>query len=287
MEYFYHSLFADASFSYEDSDIVIFGVPYDGTTSYKPGARNAPSAIREATYNFETYIPDLDMDLYDLPVCDMGNLEVACLPDKVIDQVEDTVRDIAASGKFPLMIGGEHSITVGAIRALSPECYVVCDAHLDLREEFGGSVYNHACVTRRVLDLGVADIFILGARSGTKEEYELARNDPRIHIYSAAEISSRGIGTVLDEIGRKIEGKRVYLSVDADAIDCCHTPGLGTPEPFGMHPGEVRAVVNRFAPVCCGFDYVEVCPVDNGQTAIVAAKIIRELIGLKNITKNR
>lgn len=282
MENFYHPVFADASFSYEESDIIIFGVPYDGTTSYKAGARDAPDAIRNVSYNFETYLPRLGVDLSGIPVCDLGNLEVDCLPDLVTGQVERTVRDIAADGKFPLMIGGEHSITAGAVHALSPDCYIVCDAHLDLREEFGGSIYNHACATRRVLDLGVEDVFIIGARSGTREEYELVRNDQRVSVYSPEEIDARGLEEVMDEIEGKISGKKTYLSIDADAIDCCLTPGLGTPEPFGLLPDDIRAVVDRFGRECCGFDYVEVCPVDNGQTAAVAAKIIRELIGMKN-----
>jgi len=281
MENFFHPVFADASCSYEDSDIIIFGVPYDGTTSYKAGARDAPDAIRHVSYNNETYLPRIDVDLYGLPVCDLGNIEINCLPDLVIDQVEETVREIANDGKFPLMIGGEHSVTVGAVRTLSPECYVVCDAHLDLREDFGGSVYNHACVSRRVLDLGVKDIFIIGARSGTAEEYGLAVDDPRINIYSPEDVAARGLDTIIDEIHKQISGRRTYLSIDADAIDCCFTPGLGTPEPFGLRPEDIRAVVDKFGPECCGFDYVEVCPIDNGQTAAVAAKIIRELIGLR------
>ena len=282
MENFFHTIFADASYPYEDSDIIIFGVPYDGTTSYKAGTRDAPDAIRNVSYNFETYLPRIDLDLSGLPVCDLGNLEIDCLPDLVIDQVERTVREIAGDGKFPLMIGGEHSVTLGAVRALSPECYIVCDAHLDLREEFGGSIYNHACVAKRVLDLGVGEVFIIGARSGTVEEYGLVRSDPRISIYSPEDIAARSLDAVLDEIRGKTSGKRTYLSIDADAIDCCLTPGLGTPEPFGLRPEDIRAVVDRFGPGCCGFDYVEVCPIDNGQTAAVAAKMIRELIGLKN-----
>ena len=281
MEFFFHTVFADASCPYEDSDIIIFGVPYDGTTSYKAGARDAPGAIRNISYNFETYLPRIDVDLSNLPVCDLGNLEVECLPDLVIDQVERAVREIADDGKLPLMIGGEHSVTVGAVRALSPECYIVCDAHLDLREEFGGSIYNHACVARRVLDLGVKEIFIIGARSGTVEEYDFAGSDPRISIYSPEDIDVRGLDAVMDEIHERTSGKRTYLSIDADAIDCCLTPGLGTPEPFGLRPEDIRAVVDRFGPGCCGLDYVEVCPIDNGQTAAVAAKIIREFIGLK------
>ncbi|WP_048148183.1 agmatinase [Methanolacinia paynteri] len=282
MENFFHTIFADASYPYEDSDIIIFGVPYDGTTSYKAGTRDAPDAIRNVSYNFETYLPRIDLDLSGLPVCDLGNLEIDCLPDLVIDQVERTVREIAGDDKFPVMIGGEHSVTLGAVRALSPECYIVCDAHLDLREEFGGSIYNHACVAKRVLDLGVGEVFIIGARSGTVEEYGLARSDSRISIYSPEDIAARGLDDVLDEIRGKTSGKRTYLSIDADAIDCCLTPGLGTPEPFGLRPEDIRAVVDRFGTVCCGFDYVEVCPIDDGQTAAVAAKIIRELIGLKN-----
>ncbi|MBN1195151.1 MAG: agmatinase [Methanomicrobiaceae archaeon] len=275
-----HSLsprhFADADAPYDAARYVLFGVPYDGTTSYRSGTRGGPAAIREASLNFESYLVDYDLDLADVPVCDAGDIEPFSLPDAVVAQVEDVVRDICRGGKVPVMIGGEHSITPGAVRAVAPEWYVVCDAHLDLRPEFGGTRDNHACACRRVYDAGVRNIVIIGARSGTREEYAFAQD---LHLYTADEVRKRGMSTVVREVAGIVGNARTYLSIDADAVDCCATPGLGTPEPFGLSPSDLRDLVRALAPTVVGFDYVEVCPCDAGQTAAVAARIIRDFIG--------
>ncbi len=176
------------------------------------------------------------------------------------------------------MLGGEHTVTVGAVEALQPDCFVVCDAHLDLRDELYETPYSHGCVTRRVYDAGVRSIFIIGARSGCAEQYAFA---DRVTLYTADEVRERGITAILREIAGAIAGKRTYLSIDADAVDCCETPGVGTPEPFGITSCDLREVVRTLAPHVVGFDYVEVCPIDAGQTAAVAAKLIREFIALR------
>jgi agmatinase len=275
MPYFSHTSFADADSSYEDAAYVIFGVPYDGTTSYRAGTRHGPRAIREISYNFETYITDFNIDLADVPIADLGDIEPSSLPGDVVAQVRTAVAQLLGDGKVPIMLGGEHSVTVGAVQAVQPDAFVVCDAHLDLRTEYGNTPFNHACVTRRVAEEDVGEIFIVGARSGTAEEFEFARD---LHLYSADEVRRRGIGAVIDEIVAAVEGRSLYLSIDADAIDCCLTPGLGTPEPFGITHWDVRALVRALAPLSLGFDYVEVCPIDAGQTAAVAARIIRDFI---------
>jgi agmatinase len=277
MHYFSHNFFADAEAEYEDARYVIFGVPYDGTTSFRAGTRHGPEAIRKFSYNFETYLPGTGIDLTEVPFTDAGDLEPASLPGEVIAQVRDAVGGFVRDGKIPVMLGGEHTITVGAVQAIRPDCYVVCDAHLDLREEYGGTPDNHACVTRRIHDGGVRDIFIIGARSGPKEEYEFAR---RLHLYTADDVRERGITAVIDEILTAVGKKSVYLSLDADAIDCCLTPGLGTPEPFGLTPLDLREVVRAIGPLAVGFDYNEVCPIDAGQTAAVAARLVREFIAV-------
>lgn len=278
MEVFLSTLFADADAEYADAGYVIFGAPYDGTSSYRAGSRDAPGAIRAVSYNFETYLPAPGIDLADVAVCDLGDLEVLSLPDLVVDQVRETAAMIVQDGKVPVLIGGEHTVTPGVVAAVKPACYVVCDAHLDLRDEFGGTKWNHACATRRVMDLGVEDIFVVGARSGTAEEFELVGESDRLHMYTADDIADHGIAAVIREIKEIIGDRSLYLSIDADAVDCCLTPGLGTPEPFGITTRDLRSVVRAFAARASGFDYVEVCPVDAGQTAAVAAKLIREFI---------
>ena len=275
MQSFSTTLFADADAEYSSADYVLFGVPFDGTTSFKAGCRDAPLAIRQVSYNIETYLPFYDLEMTDVPVHDMGDMYVECLPDLMVEQVADAVSDLMKDEKVPIMMGGEHSVTIGAVQTLKPKWYVVCDAHLDMQDEYRGSPFNHDCVTARVSEV-VENIVIIGARSGCKEEFEYARGN--YHLYTADDVEERGIRAVLDEVSELIGDDSLYLSIDADAIDCCLTPGLGTPEPFGLTPKDVRAVIRRLAKNAVGFDYVEVLPNDQGQTAMVAAHMIREFI---------
>lgn len=271
-----HLHFADAETPYSDARYAMFGVPYDGTTSFRSGARFGPRAIREASFNFESYDPSTGIDLYEIPLTDLGDLWAMKVPEELVGQVEDIAGEIVGDGKVPVMLGGEHTATIGVVRAVEPDVYVVCDAHLDLRDELDGTPYSHGCVTRRVLDLGVDDVIIIGARSGDREQFEIA--EEMTQFYTADSVRERGIGTILDEVLKEVTGRSVYLSIDADAIDCCLTPGLGTPEPFGLTPLDIREVVRRLAPHASGFDYVEVAPLDSGQTAAVAAQIVREFL---------
>ena len=275
MQSFSTTLFADADTEYSSADYVLFGVPFDGTTSFKAGCRDAPLAIRQVSYNIETYLPFYDLEMTDVSVHDMGDMYVECLPDLMVEQVADAVSDLIKDEKVPIMMGGEHSVTIGAVQTLKPKWYVVCDAHLDMQDEYRGSPFNHDCVTARVSEV-VENIVIIGARSGCKEEFEYAREN--YHLYTADDVEERGIRAVLDEVSELIGDDSLYLSIDADAIDCCLTPGLGTPEPFGLTPKDVRAVIRRLAKNAVGFDYVEVLPNDQGQTAMVAAHMIREFI---------
>ena len=275
MQSFSTTLFADADAEYSSADYVLFGVPFDGTTSFKAGCRDAPLAIRQVSYNIETYLPFYDLEMTDVSVHDMGDMYVECLPDLMVEQVADAVSDLIKDEKVPIMMGGEHSVTIGAVQTLKPKWYVVCDAHLDMQDEYRGSPFNHDCVTARVSEV-VENIVIIGARSGCKEEFEYARGN--YHLYTADDVEERGIRAVLDEVSELIGDDSLYLSIDADAIDCCLTPGLGTPEPFGLTPKDVRAVIRRLAKNAVGFDYVEVLPNDQGQTAMVAAHMIREFI---------
>ena len=275
MQSFSSTLFADADSEYSAARYVIFGVPFDGTTSFKAGCRDAPSAIRTASYNLESYLPHYDMEMYEAPIHDMGDMYVECLPDLMVQQVEDTVSLIKEDKKIPVMLGGEHSVTIGAVKALKPAWYVVCDAHLDSQDEYRGSRFNHDCVTARNAEC-VPNIILIGARSGTKEEFSYARKNH--HLYTADDVHERGIAAILDEVQKLTGDADIYLSIDADAIDCCLTPGLGTPEPFGLTPRDIRDVIRRLAPQAVGFDYVEVLPNDQGQTAMTAAHLVREFI---------
>lgn len=277
MDIFSHSFFADSDTPYDDARYVIFGVPFDNTTSFRPGTRAGPRAIRELSFNFESYVPAYELDLADVPFTDLGDIDVSCCPDIMVQEVQAAVREIVQDNKIPVMLGGEHSITAAAVRAVKPDCFVVCDAHLDLREEFRGTANNHACTTRRVYEESTRDIIIIGGRSGTADQFAFARNN--LTLYTADIIQQTGIKTVLEELRERIAGKTVYLSIDADAIDCCLTPGLGTPEPFGLFPQDIRDIIRLVAPRSIAFDYTEVCPVyDHGQAATVAGQLVREFM---------
>lgn len=272
--------FADAGSTGMAPETVIFGVPFDGTTTFRPGARFGPGAIRAMSCNFEPYLPDFGLDLDGIPFSDLGDIDPSSVPERVVDEVRGTALHIIGVGAVPVMLGGEHSITTGAVEACRPDCVVICDAHLDLRDEMGGTRHSHACTTRRIADLGVETIIHIGARSGTRDQFGYA--DHRLCWYSSDTVARRGIHAVLDEIAPLLRDRRVYLSIDADAIDCCLTPGVGNPEPFGLTPADVREVCSACAPFVAGMDYVEVCPIDSGQTAAVAAAIIRIFLAARH-----
>ncbi len=276
------NLFADACSSFDDATFVLFGVPFDGTSSFRTGSRWAPMEMRRASYNFETYNGDLDVDLVDVPVHDMGDIEAYCSVDDTLDVVYDVASGIVKAGKLPIMMGGEHSLTYPCVKACGKVGFVVMDAHHDLRQEYGGLRNNHACVSRHIIE-DLTDKYVsIGIRSGTKEEYEYVRNKG-IMSFTANDVDAMGIDAVLRETEAYLRGcDRIYLSLDMDAIDPAYAPGLGTPEPFGMTPRQVREVIRRLAPKTVGFDVVEISPVyDHGVTAILGAKLIRDFIAAK------
>lgn len=276
--------FADARSSFDEAEFVLYGVPFDGTSSFRTGSRWAPREMRKASYNFETYNGDLDVDICDVPVHDMGDCEVYCNVDETLDVVYDVASAIVKAGKTPIMMGGEHSLTYSCVRAYKGKIgFVVMDAHYDLREEYSGIRNNHACVSRHIID-DITDRYVsIGVRSGTRDEYEYVKKNKKIRSYSADDVCRMGIDAILRETEEYMKDcDRIYLSLDMDAIDPAYAPGLGTPEPFGMTPRDVRAVIRCLAPKAVGFDVVEISPeYDHGETAILGSKLIRDFIAAK------
>jgi len=274
--------FADAEANLENSDFVIFGVPYDKTTSFRPGASKAPKEIRTASWNFETFNIKTGVDLRDIKFHDHGDLDVTKdSPKSMVEKVHNFVSFLIGKNKFSIAVGGEHSITPGIIRSFPDDiCVLLLDAHMDFRNEYENEPYNHACVVKRISDLiDIENIAVLGVRSAEKEEFEDAKNNKLFFIDSFC-VRDDGIKKAVEEIKTRFKNKKIYLSLDMDVFDPAYAPAVSTPEPFGLTPFDVIEVVETFSSQLVGFDIVEVCPsYDHGETAILAAKIIRHLLG--------
>jgi len=278
--------FADAEESFGKSKFVIFGVPYDKTSSFRYGARLAPKEIRLASWNFESFDIFTGVDFSEIPIHDYGDLDVEEKGNKeMLDEVSKFSKKIIENGKIPIAIGGEHSISVGILENFDDVFVIFLDAHLDFRDEYENSKYNHACTLRRIVDkIGENNILALGVRSAERNELNEAK-EQGLKIVTSKEIRSRGMESILQEMSENLRKQRVYISLDFDVIDPSHAPGVSTPEPFGISPEDVVRIIERFSDRMVGFDLVEVCPTyDMGITSILAAKIIR--ITIAEIWKN-
>ncbi len=273
----------DAPSEYGTAEYVIFGVPFDGTSSFRAGSRFAPDAMRKASANFESYNAFFDIDLAELPIHDAGDLEPYASVDDTLRDLFYAVEPIAKDGKIPIMLGGEHSLTLPCVKACAKHAgddlgVVVLDAHFDLRDEYSGLKYNHACVSRHIIDEVTDNYVSIGIRSGPKEEWDFAKEN-NIRYYTPDDVATKGIKNVLDEVIEYLDCSKIYFSLDMDALDPSFAPALGTPEPFGLDALDVREMIRTLAPMSVGFDIVEIAPeYDGGQTAILGTKLMREFI---------
>ena len=264
---------------YQDSKIVLFGAGFDGTTSFRPGTRFAPAAIRNESFGIETYSPYQDKDMLDYSFFDSGDLE---LP---FGSVSRTLADIASrtdtiltDGKMPFMIGGEHLVTLGSVMAVNDRFHdlhiVHFDAHADLRDDYLGQKLSHACVLRRCHELvGDDHIYQFGIRSGDRDEFLFAKDHTHMHKFDFEG---------LEETLELLKDKPVYFTLDLDVLDPSIFPGTGTPEAGGVSFDDLRKAVTM---VCSklnivGCDVNELSPVydQSGVSTAVACKIIREML---------
>ncbi|CEH35131.1 agmatinase [Romboutsia lituseburensis] len=267
--------------SYESSDLVVFGVGFDGTTSNRPGTRFASSAMRKEFDGLETYSPVLNLDMEDFNICDIGDLELSIgNTEKVLDEIYENVRTLINDNKIPFMIGGEHLVTLPAFKAVYEkynDIYVLhFDAHTDLREEYNNCKNSHATVIKRIWDIvGDEKIFQFGIRSGTKEEFDFSLNKNHTYMEVANIITFK-------EIVESLVGKNVYLTIDLDVLDPSIFPGTGTPEPGGITYKELEntfKILKQYEINIVGCDIVELSP-DYDITkvsTITACKVLREL----------
>ncbi len=265
--------------TYEDANIVLFGAPYDGTTSYRPGTRFGPSAIRRESYGLESYSPQQDADLEGAPIHDLGDLDLPFGgPDIPLAIIRETVEGVAADDKIPVMLGGEHLVTLGAVEAIShkyPDLHILhFDAHTDLREDYIGQRLSHATLLRRCHDLlGDGRIFQLGIRSGLREEFSLGREG---HVWQHL-FDLDGLPEAIDQL----RGHPVYVTIDLDVLDPSVFPGTGTPEPGGVSfQALAQAIASLRGLHLVGADLVELSPPydPSGISTAAAGKLLRELL---------
>jgi agmatinase len=268
-------VYLEASRAVESAAIVIQGVPYDGGTSYRAGARAAPDEIRAASQSIETYSPRLRRDLEDLSYADAGDLALAGLDaPAVMETIAAATEAHLRAGRFVVSLGGDHSISIGTTegtrRAHEGVAHLVFDAHLDMRPSYDGSELSHACGTRHMAKAGPT--VALGIRSGSREEFADAGS---MLLHWSDEVA------LPPEVRRELEGRPVHLSLDLDVLDPSILPGTGTPEPGGPTYKELREAILALAGLqIVAVDLVEVAPpLDaSGVSTVVAAELVREIM---------
>jgi len=272
--------FADAHAKLEDAKIALFGVPYDRTCSFRGGSRYAPRAIRQASYNFETYMMDHGHSLAEIPIADIGDTPSFGPSAEMVAGVSKMTTDAIKRGRVPIVLGGEHSLAPAVVKAFPKDIAVLgIDAHLDFRDSYLDDKWSHACSARRCGDhVGVEHVVYMGVRSFSEEEREdMARLG--LTFVSVYDVHKQGITKAVKRALEAVDREKVYLTIDIDGVDPAYAPGVGNPEPFGLAPLEVKELLAILAPHLIGMDLNEVSPAwDFGQTSLLAARLVREAI---------
>ena len=268
----------DAAF--EDADLVLFGAPFDSTTSFRPGARFGSAAIRHESFGIETYSPYQDKDLTDCAVFDAGDLEL-CFgsAESALADIRARTAEILEAGKLPLLLGGEHLVTLGAVQAAAakhPDLHIVhFDAHADLRDDYLGAKLSHACVIRRCHEiLGDGRIHQFCIRSGDREEFRFARKHTEFRLFDFY-----GLRECCNSLAE--EGAPVYFTIDLDCLDPACFPGTGTPEAGGVSfPQLLEAILEVTRTNVIAADLTELAPMldSSGVSTAMACKVLRELL---------
>ena len=285
----YHELFVSPSpvFSgvqrtFEEAEYVILGAPLDVTSTYRSGSRFAPLTIREASLNIESYSFRAGIDVEDLKIHDLGDLHIAGAVDETLKRLELVTKDILSAKKMPVIIGGEHTITLGIMRGIGEKVALVSfDAHLDLRSEYMGRTVSHTTFMRRISEqINPEKILEIGTRAACKEELDYAEKS-NIQFLTVQQIRRDGIERTTEKIETLLaDYEKFYLTIDMDVLDPAFAPAVQNPEPDGL---DAHAFLDLLCRVCdhriVAFDLVEVAPhYDNGITAIQAAKTIFEAL---------
>jgi agmatinase len=279
------NVFGGAQKPLEKARYVVFGVPFDVTSTYRTGARFGPNAIRQASLNIETYSFRSGIDVEDLPLHDAGDLHVSTSPRKTVDMLRLVVADVLAAGKLPVAIGGEHTITLGVLKGLGGKAretaVVSFDAHLDLRGEYQGLTLSHTTFMRVINEeVKPAKIIEVGTRAVCREELDYARK-AGITFFTSEQIRKEVKEPVMQKLKEKLSPyENVYLSVDMDVLDPAFAPAVQNPEAEGI---DTHTLIDVLCALCdkrvVGFDVLEVAPVyDQGISAVAAAKVVFEML---------
>ena len=277
------SVFGGCSRPLEEADYVVLGVPFDVTSTYRTGARFAPQAIREASLNIETYSFRAESDLEDLKLHDLGDLHVSGDTEVTLERLKHVLKDLLEERKIPVLLGGEHTITLGAMRAIEGQSTAVIslDAHLDLRSHFMDLKVSHTTFMRRLQEeVHPMKIVEVGTRAVCKEELVYAEK-AGLEYFTMKQIQEDGVESVIAVVQEALEPcERIYLSIDMDVLDPAFASAVQNPEPDGMSMQTLLDIVlNLSDRRLLGLDLVEVTPpYDNGTTAVQAAKILFEVL---------
>jgi agmatinase len=279
------NVFSGMQKTFEEANYVIFGVPFDATSTYRTGARFGPNAIRQASLNIETYSFRNGVDMEDVALFDAGDLHVSADAKQTNDMTRQVVEDILAAGKMPVALGGEHTITLGIAQGLGERikktAFVSFDAHLDLREEFLGLTYSHTTFMQLInKQLKPAKIVEVGTRSACKDELAYAK-EAGVDFFTSQQIIKQCSEAVIEQLKEKLEPyENVYLTVDMDVLDPAFAPAVQNPEAEGI---STTALLDIACALCdkrvVGFDVLEIAPTyDQGTSAVVAARVLFEML---------
>lgn len=278
-------IFADATANFDEAKIILLGVPFDGTSSHRPGSASAPQSIRKESYNYESFLYRYKFNIENVKIHDMGDCKVPNSVHDLYQGLTNVVKEPLQQKKFLITIGGEHSITVPVVKThLELKDHqdfgiIYLDAHLDFRDSYLDEKLSHACVARRLFDLvGKERLVEIGIRSFSAEEAEAAKKN-KLKFYNAEIVNEMGMKKIIEESLDYLGVDKLYLTLDIDVLDPSYAPGVGNPEYFGMTPWQIRECIEVLGEYLIGADLVEVSPFyDNGNTSALAAQLIQIVI---------
>ena len=273
--------FLDTTKPLEEAVYSIFGAPLDATTSHRSGTRFAPDAIRRASLALESYSLRSGLDAKNIAIADIGNvLDLESVDD--LGKIEETIRIIGAD-KIPVMIGGEHTISLASMRALKPDLVISFDAHMDLRDNLFGEIISHSTFMRRAIEEIDLELVLVGSRAVSREEIEFVRSESRINVISGLDLPKRNLKAwTRDLMDWSSMASSIYITIDMDVVNPASAPAVGNPAPEGIEVSMLLDILQAcMGAKVVGFDLTEVSPYyDSGMTAIQAAYIILECMYL-------